>query len=164
MEVFKKKLVVGLKKRADWVSTLTSLFDKVVTTLRLELGQEELARLAAIPGDVANLIYSGLLKSFILEFAGETCEVVLEYYPSEDEQDDLDLSLLDAVDWNSESLVVRIVVENAEYSETITGPALMPFCSERLAIRLEQTEDDEHELPDEESDEPPAEDDNEDQG
>ena len=84
---------------------------------------------------------------------------MLEYYPDQDEQDDLDLSLLDVVDWDVDILTVRISVGNKGYAETITGPALMPFCSERLAIRLEQTGGDEHELPDGGSDEPPTEDD-----
>jgi hypothetical protein len=164
MEMLKKTLCVGLEKRADWKAKLTGTLDKVVTTVGLELGHEELARLAAIPDEVANLIYSGGLESFILEFAGETCEVLIEYYPAEDEQDDLDLSLLEVVDWEAESLLVRIVVENAEYAETITGPALMPFSSERLTIRLEQSDDEEGGLPDGESDEPPEKEDERERG
>lgn len=157
MEVLKKKMCVGFEKRADWEAKLTSVLEKMVTTLRLELDQEETARLAAIPGDVTNLIYAGLLDSLVLEFAGESCEVVLEYYPGEDEQDDLDLSLLDVVDWDVDSLLVRILVRNASYAEAITGPALMPFCSDRLTVRLEEAGNDEHGPAGQDSGEPPTE-------
>jgi hypothetical protein len=143
METLRKKLCVGLEKRPGWEAKITEVIEKVVTSLRLELDHEELARLAAIPRDVANLIYAGMLRSFVLEFAGEKCEVVLEYYPGEDEQDDLDMSLLEVVDWDAESLVVSIMVENAEYAESITGPALMTFSSSRLTVQVSEADEDE---------------------
>ena len=85
----------------------------VIGAVGVQLSDEEIARLAAIPAEVSNLIYAGQLCSFVLEFAGEACEVVLEYYPQEEEHDDLDLSLLEAVDWgdvDALTLVARQVV------------------------------------------------------
>ena len=140
MATLRKRMCIGLEKRGEWGVKIKEVLQRIVGAVGVELSDEELARLAAIPGDVENLIYSGLLRSFILEFAGETCEVVLEYYPAEDKRDDLDLSLLDVVDWDVESITLRIRVEDLSYAEAISGPALMSFCSERLIVKMEQAD------------------------
>lgn len=139
METLKKRMCIGMEKRDGWEVKLRLALQSVVGAVGVQLSDEEIARLAAMPAEVSNLIYAGQMRSFVLEFAGEACEVVLEYYPQEDEQDDLDLSLLDAVDWGDvDALTVRVLVEDQAYAESIVGPALMSFRSEKLTVRIEQ--------------------------
>jgi hypothetical protein len=176
MELVKKKLVVGLSKRADWEKKLQSVLEELVGVLGLELDEGERTRLAGVPGAVANLIYAGLVEAVVVEFGGAACELSLVYYPDEEEEDDLDLSLLQVADWDVDSLKVRLRVEDADYAASVVGSALQQFSSGCLTVELEPkpgdgegkpTEDEEAEDADELADgegedaNPPAEEGNE---
>jgi len=137
MEMVKKKLVIGFSERSDWEGKLGSVLRALVKLVGLQLSDEEQSRLATLPAGVANLIYAGVLHLVVLEFGGESCEVELVYYPGEDEQDDVDLSLFEVVDWDVDSLNVRVLVEDLAYAQVIAGPALENLSSEKLTVRLE---------------------------
>jgi hypothetical protein len=133
----KKTLLVGFDRRPGWQGKLESLVSGLAEIIGLGLDGRERYRLAELARSVPNLIYAGLLRGIRFEFAGETCEVTLEYFPKDGGSDDLDLDVLRAVDWDVESLGVTVLVEDASYAASLGGPALSEFSSERLSIRLE---------------------------
>ena len=142
MDFLKKKIVVGLDKRADWECKLGSLLNGLTDQIGLELEQDEQAHLAALPPAIANLIYAGMLDSVVLEFGGEVCEVAVEYYPEEDEQDDLDLSVLEVVDWDVDTLRIKVMVVDHAYASAVSGLGLRRFSSEQLNVEVEEVSGD----------------------
>jgi hypothetical protein len=133
----RKTLLVGFDSRPDWQGKLTAVMRGLVEILGLDLAGEERDRLAELAAGVSNLIYAGALRGIRFEFAGETCEVTLEYFPKDDERDDLDLDMLRGVDLEAENLVVTVLVDDASYAASVGGPSLSEFASEKLTIRLQ---------------------------
>jgi hypothetical protein len=135
----RKTLLVGFDSRPDWQGKLTAVMRELVEIIGLDLDGRERDRLAELAGGVSNLIYAGALRGIRFEFAGETCEVTLEYFPKDEERDDLDLDMLRGVDLEAEKLAVTVLVDDSSYAPSVGGPALSEFTSERLSIRLEGT-------------------------
>jgi len=149
MEKVKKKMLVAFKNRAHWQNGINTVLHDLVNIVGLELGEEEQSYLATFPEAVANLIYAGILQSLVVEFGDEACEVELIYYSGDDERDDLDLSLLEAIEWQVNELRVRVLVDDLSYASSISCSTLQNFDSGKLTISIEQAASDEAEAGDE---------------
>jgi len=140
MEPMKKKLMVGFERRAEWEGKLKIVIEQIRGALGIEFNEQEQCWLDAMPGALADLIYADMLRSVVFEFGGEVCDVQIQYYPEAEEQEDLDVSIIDAADWQVDSLKVRIRVENTSFAAAVAGWMPQDFCSDRLTIQLEQAE------------------------
>jgi len=138
METVKKKMLVAFKNRSRWQERINSVLQEIVGIVDLELCEEERAYLAAFPEAVTNMVYAGVLHSLVVEFGDEACEVELIYYPADEERDDLDLSLLEVIEWQVDEVKIRVLVEDLSYASSICRPPVQDFSSDRLSVSLEQ--------------------------
>jgi len=146
METLFRQILVGLERKEDWEDKLKSFMSEIVTQIGLDLEAGEREELEALPQSLENIILAGLLHSVAFDFGGESCDVAFEYYPAEDDQDDLDLSFLNVVDWDVKTLEIRLKVTDAAYASELTPSGLDKFNSEKLTVTFEQVQSEDGEI------------------
>jgi len=150
-ETIRKKLVIGMTRRRDWEEKLSSFLHELIEIFKLELADEERIFICRLPTIFANLIYPEILDSFRVEFDGEGLEIDVVYDPEEEEEDDLDLSVLSVIDWEIQSVRICLVTDDPEYARKIIGQRLEEPLSQRINVHLEDISGPDPELIEEEA-------------
>ncbi|OVE78514.1 hypothetical protein BVY01_05245 [bacterium I07] len=142
-EVIQKQMLVGLSRRSDWQEKLTLLFNQVMDSVHLELNEEEALILERLIDSLTHLIYSGGLQSIETVLGDLPLRFDIIYYPDEEDEDDLDVTLLDIIDMEADRIVIILTVDDLEWAKRLCERKLEIKSNSRVTLKFaELTNDD----------------------
>jgi hypothetical protein len=136
METLQRRLVIGLRCRADWKSAIDDLFSRLLPLLRLP--PDELEKpLRSLTDNIAELVYVEELSFLAVRFDDTGLKIDFIYDPGDDEHDELDLTPLEILDWGDiPTITVQLGVRNRSCAEYLQSDRLLRLAGSLLKVEI----------------------------
>lgn len=136
MEILQRRLVIGLRCRADWKSAIDDLFSRLLPLLQLPADELE-KPLRSLTNGIAELVYVEELSFLGVLFGDAGLNIDFIYDPGGDEHDELDLMPLEMLDWGAISTItVQVGVRNRSCAEYLQSDRLLRLAGSLLKVEI----------------------------
>jgi len=121
MEILDYQFATGFRRRAECVAALRVALGNLSSAFQIRQSEESRSSLQQLPECLFALLYAQSLTRIEVVSDTLTCRIHFNYLPSEEVTDELDFSMLSHVAWSIEALLVRIVVDDVAFAQSLLG-------------------------------------------